>query len=393
MNRILVSGGGIAGLALAWWLERAGQQVVVIDRATAFDPLGHYITLKSQGVAIVREMGLLDACRASEVDLSAVRLQTAAGRPLLERGFDELDSTLGGFVPFRRADLHGALFNAVRSRVEIRYGEQLRMVRQAADRVDVEFLSGTSESFDLLIGADGVHSQTRRLVFGEGFERPLGGLYLALTVNFPHGMEDGLAKVFLGRGQVVILFPTAVDTASALVYYGEGGPMPEGQDSLSIRRFLQDNHADFAPEVRRAFTALDADSFVFTGQVTQVRMPAITRGRIALVGDAAHCPTFLSGMGSSLALQGARQLGRCIAGSPRDLPRALACYEQEIRPVARGYLDSGARMRPFFLDRRRRYALLRDSVLRFTPEWMMRRSMQRFYQAEEVNLMPGNGQG
>lgn len=385
MARILISGGGIAGLALAWWLERAGQQVVVIDRATAFEPLGHYITLKSQGVAVVREMGLLQACRASVVDLDRVHLQTAAGRPLLERGFEELDHTLGGFLPFRRADLHGALFSAVRDRVDIRYGDQLRAISQRGDRVDVDFLSGRQDSFDLLVGADGVHSRTRQLVFGDGHERPLGGLYLALTVRFPHGMQAGVAQVYLGRGQVVILFPTAADTASALVYYGDGGPLPEGHDALSLRRFLLDNYQDFAPEVRRTFGALDAGSFVFMDRVVQVHMPAITQGRVALVGDAAHCPTFLSGMGSSLALQGARQLGQCIADNGTPLPQALARYERQIRPIAQGYLNGGARMRPFFLDRRRHYTLLRDSVLQFTPEWVMRRAMQRFYQAEGLD--------
>lgn len=383
MSRILISGGGIAGLALAWWLERGGHEVVVIERASHFEALGHYITLKSGGVAVVREMGLLEACRASAVDLSMVQLQTASGRILHTRDFAELDATLGGFVPFRRADLHSALFDAVRDHVEIRYGEQLSAVRQSGDQIKVELISGAHESFTALVGADGIHSRTRRLVFGDGFERPMQGHYLALTASVRHHMQAGIAHVFLGRGQVVILFPAAADSVSALVYYGDDHRLPAQRDALSLRRFLLDTYADFAPEVLETFQALDADSFVFMDRVAQVRLPHIVNGRVALVGDAAHCPTFLSGMGSSLALQGARMLAQHMNGASANMPQALVRYEHDVRSLAEAYQASGARMRPYFLDRSSHVALLRNTVLRYTPKWIMRRSMQRFYQVEK----------
>ncbi len=383
-KRALISGGGIAGLALGFWLERIGIEPVVIERAPRFEALGHYIALKGNGVDVIRQMGLESACRAREVRFERSMMLTSTGRLLRMGSRDEFDDNLGGYILFRRADLQASLFEAVREKLEIRYGTQLVALHDQGERVDVELSAGNSETFDFVFGADGIHSHTRQLVFGDGFIEPLGGHYIALTVDVAHGLPANQVRSYFGRGQSVHLFLTSPDRVSLVVYHGAGGVTLAGKDIGSVKAFLLDAYKDFAPEVLGVFNALDERAFVFVDAIGQVRMPSIVTGRIALLGDAAHCPTFMSGMGSSLALQGARALAVHLEHQMDEPVRALQSYQAAILPIAERYQASALEMRPMLLDRRPWLSWARNAGLRLTPEWLMERKTRQFYHAESA---------
>jgi 2-polyprenyl-6-methoxyphenol hydroxylase-like FAD-dependent oxidoreductase len=382
-KKILISGGGIAGLASAWWLERAGAQVTVVERAHTFEPLGHYLSLKSHGVRIVRDMGLLDACRQRELVFRALESHTSDGRLLRATSPDLLARSVDGMVLFRRADLHAALYDAVRDRTDVRFGTEVQTIRPAGDDVEVD-LPGRTERFDLVLGADGIHSRVRRLVFGDGGVVPMGGRYVAVTVDYEHGFAPGAVATYMGCGQFVALYPRTGLNISAVVYHGDGGAVPTGRDARALRAFLLDAYGGFAPAVRRTFEALDDRSFVFTDTIAMVTLPAITRGRIVLLGDAAHCPTFLSGMGASLALQGAETLAGALAAHGHDLPAGLAAYERAIREVALGYQHSARRGRRALLTRSPLLTAMRNAAVAWTPEWVLGLSVRRFFHAQQA---------
>lgn len=138
----------------------------------------------------------------------------------------------------------------------------------------------------------------------------------------------------------------------------------------------------FPDEVRRVFENIGADDFVFTDTIAQIEMPRITTGRCALIGDAAHCPTFLSGMGSSLALQDAHILAGCVARSMGDVANALQQYEDVVTPIARRYRESALRARRLILGGGRVRARLRDEIVRLIPERLLERGIRRFIDAE-----------
>src|SRR5437762_2998796 len=173
-KRALISGGGIAGLALGFWLERIGIEPVVIERAPRFEALGHYIALKGNGVEVIRQMGLEGACRAREIRFERALMLTSGGTLLRMGSRDEFDHNLGGYILCLRTDLQAVLFEAVRDKVEIRCGTEIVRVDDAGDRVAVELSTGQTESFDAVFGADGIHSRTRRLVFGDGHLPSMG---------------------------------------------------------------------------------------------------------------------------------------------------------------------------------------------------------------------------
>ncbi|MBL9107481.1 MAG: FAD-dependent monooxygenase [Myxococcales bacterium] len=153
----------------------------------------------------------------------------------------------------------------------------------------------------------------------------------------------------LGTGQMVNLLPVAEDAISAVVYLSERAGPPPHQDALAMRGYLISACAQFPPEVLRLFHALSADDFVFSDAIAQIEVPHITAGRCALIGDAAHCPTFLSGMGSSLALQDAHVLAGCLARDGTDVAATLDTlerYAESVAPIARRYHDSVAHEPP-----------------------------------------------
>src|SRR5262249_50630123 len=177
--KVIVSGAGIAGLALSYWLDRIGASTIVVERAPRFQALGHYIALKGNGVEMVRRMGILDACEARAAPIEETHMYTMKGRLLRSERTAAMNKMLGGYIFLRRADLAASLYEIARERADIRFGTEIAEARLAPDGVEVVLSDGRTERGDLLVGADGIHSRVRGLVFGEGFQRPLGGHYIA----------------------------------------------------------------------------------------------------------------------------------------------------------------------------------------------------------------------
>ncbi len=374
--KVLISGGGVAGLALAVGLDRLGLDATVVERASRFEALGHFIALKGAGFDAVRELGLEEACRAREASFRQVMMMNAGGRLLRLGSTDEFDQNLGGYILFRRSDLHAALYGALGGGTDLRQGVWITSFRGVGSKVEVDFNDGSEGSFDFVVGADGIHSSVRRKLFGEGYLHAFGGRYLGLTLSYEHGLSTDFERVYFGPGQTVALMPTDPGRVSAIVYHGDGGdPVPE--DPRHFRRFLTTAYSHFAPEVLRVFDALDDTSYVFADTIAQVRTPHIVKGRIALIGDAAHSPTFMSGMGSALALQDARSLARHLART--QSPAALLDYQAEMSPIASSYASNARAMRPMLLSRRPWVSSARDAALRVAPAWLMDRGSRDFY--------------
>jgi 2-polyprenyl-6-methoxyphenol hydroxylase-like FAD-dependent oxidoreductase len=379
--KVIVSGAGIGGLALAYWLDRIGASTIIVERAPRFQALGHYIALKANGVEMVRRMGIFEACQARAAPVEETRMYTMKGRRLRFERTAAVNKALGGYILFRRAALQTALYDLARERAEFRFGTQISEARLDDAGVEVVLSDGRTERGDLLVGADGIHSQVRSLVFGEGFQRPLGGYYIATTQALRHGLPLAM-HTYWGAGQMVSFIPVAEDAVSSVVYTDESAGRPPYHDALAMRDYLLAVSGGFPDHVRHILGSIGADDFVFADVIAQIEMPRITKGRCALLGDAAHCPTFLSGMGSSLALQDAYTLAGCLARSPGDVTAALPLYEAVMTPIARRYHDSALKIRGLVLGRSRVKAHLRNLALRMVPERLLEREARRFFDAE-----------
>jgi 2-polyprenyl-6-methoxyphenol hydroxylase-like FAD-dependent oxidoreductase len=379
--KVIVSGAGIAGLAVSHWLGRIGATTILVERAPRFQALGHYISLKGNGVEMVRRMGILDACEARSAPIEEVYFYTASRRLLRSERNAALAKALGGYILFRRVDLQSALYELVRERTDIRFGTQIAEVRPAVGGVEVRLSDGRAEWGDLLVGADGIHSHVRGLIFGEGFERSLGGHYIAISQALRHGLP-AVVHSYLSTGRMVNLFPVAPDSVSAVAYVAASAGSPPHHGPLAMRDYLLATFAGFPDEVLRVLADIRANDFVFFDAIAQVEMPRITQDHCALVGDAAHCPTFLSGMGSSLALQDAHVLAGCLARNPGDLATSLTRYEEVMTPIASRYKSSAVSAHRALLGSSPFKARLRDVILRLVPERVFESGVRRFFDAE-----------
>ncbi|MFI5908437.1 FAD-dependent monooxygenase [Dactylosporangium sp. NPDC051541] len=334
MQTALISGAGVAGTAAAYWLDRFGWRVTMLERAETLRTTGQNVDVRGAGRDVIRRMGLDDRIAASGTGEVGTRFVDARGRTVAEFPAGTGDSD--GATAEReilRAQLVAALDDVLPDRVEHRFGDAITAVGQHGDRVEVTFQHGRPQSFDILVIAEGIRSDTRDLVLpGRVHIRDLGQ-YIAYGA-IPRLDRDDRWWNWLpaGRGRAVMLRPDNLGTTRASLAFLAP---PEGLERLEPDRQiarLREVFADHPGPARRILDALAGDHGDFyLDRVAQVRLPSWTSGRIAVVGDAAYCPSPISGMGTSLALTG----GYILAGELatwRDHRDALRRYEERMRP-------------------------------------------------------------
>ncbi|MBF6331270.1 FAD-dependent monooxygenase [Nocardia transvalensis] len=336
---ILVSGGGIAGNAVALQLLRAGIRVTVVERAAAPRPGGQAVDLRGPSREVADRMGLMpgiDKLRVHEVGWAYA---DDNGKVYARMTSD----MFGGEGPaaeieISRGDLNQVLLDLLAEQggdLDYRYGDRIEAVDQDDHGVEVAFASGRSERFDLLVGADGVHSATRQLVFGpeERFATHLGGYMSFFTLPTPAGMEEGwLTGVTVPGGFFGIRPDRDPATAKAIIALRADADPALHRDATAQQRFIRERLADARWRAPLILDAMgEAPDFYFD-ELARIDMPTLSSGRVTLLGDAGFCGSPLTGMGTAMALVGAYILAGEIAAAPGDLPAALARYEQKVTP-------------------------------------------------------------
>ena len=329
----LISGAGITGQAAAFWLRRHGFDVTVVEKARAPRSGGYPIDIRGTALEVVRRMGLLPRLRDAHVDLRRMTFLHEDGSEVATLAPHAVTGgTAGADLEVRRGDLTGILHAAVRDDVEFRYDESIDTLDQHHGGVDVGFRSGREGSFDVVIGADGMHSRTRELLFGpeERFHRYLGYCFAV----FPMANELGLSHetvLWNAPGRSAALYAVA-DDPEVHAFLNFSVPQPPSQlfrAPGAQRELVAGVFADAGWQVPAMLGALHAADDVFFDAVAQIRMPRWSHGRVTLAGDAAHAPSFLTGQGTSLALVGAYMLARSLGRAGHD--EGFAAYERDTR--------------------------------------------------------------
>ncbi|MFD6138810.1 FAD-dependent monooxygenase [Promicromonospora sp. NPDC060271] len=372
---VLIAGASLAGPTLAYWLHRYGFSVTVVEKAHAPRGGGYPIDVRGTAVEVVRRMGILPRLRAAHIDtgrftfLDADGAEVATLRPHAVAG-----SVEGQDLEVARGDLTAALYGTVRDDVELMFDDSVDRLDQHGHGVDVTFRSGEQRTFEVVVGADGMHSGTRKVLFGpeEQFHRYLGYGFAVFTMPNVLGLSREL-MMWNTPGRSAALYATgdATDDLHAFLNFHqpeqplhvvrEGLRDPDAQRDLVARTYAGAGWA--VPSIVDAMHRADDLFFDTAGQI---RMPRWSSGRVALVGDAAYAPSFLTGQGSSLALVGAYMLARSLAvhGDPVE---AFAAYERDTRgfvTMNQALVDKGgARLFPTTAEAlERRNTMLRDLV-------------------------------
>ncbi|MFE4535380.1 FAD-dependent monooxygenase [Streptomyces scopuliridis] len=332
-REVLISGASIAGPALAFWLNRRGFAVTVVEKAGALRDGGYPIDVRGTALEVVRRMGILPRLRDAHIDLRRLTFLDGDGGEVASVNPHTVTGGVAGRdLEVRRGDLTEALHTAVRDDVEFLFNDSIDTLDQSGHGVDVTFRSGSRRTFDMVFGADGLHSRTREFLFGpeEQFHRYLGYCFAGFTMRNTFGLSHE-TMMWNTPGRAAALYAVGDnDDLHAFLNFAHPEPPfdafrnPEAQRDLVARVF-----ADAGWEVPGMLAAMrDADDLFFD-VVSQIRMPRWSSGRVALVGDAAYAPSFLTGQGSSLALVGAYMLAGSLAH--RDHAAGFAAYEHNTR--------------------------------------------------------------
>ncbi|MBX8471852.1 FAD-dependent monooxygenase [Pseudomonas sp. RIT778] len=332
-QKILVTGASIAGPALAYWLSRQGMDVTVVERAPAFRDGGQTIDVRGAGREVVRRMGLEELIRANTTHEQGIAFVDRDNQTKAFIGVDAFDGD-GPIAELEilRGELAKLLIQHSEDRVTYRFGDSIESIEDDGEQVHVRFEQGGEQVYDLVIVAEGMGSTTRNQVFGDEVKRRPLDLYTAYF-TVPRQPSDGQVMRWhnLPGGRCVCLRPDNLGTTRAFLSFQQA---PSGYEKLAQdeqKSLLKKLFADAGWETPRVLAALDDTTDLYLEAVGQVKMPHWSKGRIALLGDAAYCASPISGMGTSLGLCGAYVLAGEL-GRHADHRQAFAAYEALMRP-------------------------------------------------------------
>ncbi|ANB04528.1 FAD-dependent oxidoreductase [Streptomyces ambofaciens] len=332
---VLISGAGIAGPALAFWLNRAGFAVTVVEKAATPRRGGYPVDVRGTALEVVRRMGLLPHLREAHIDLRRLTFLDGEGDTVASLHPHIISGGVAGQdLEVRRGDLSDALYAAVRDDVEFLFHDSIGTLDQPGHGVDVTFRGGGTRTFDMVIGADGAHSPTRESVFGaeDPFHRHLGYCFAVFPLPNTFGLSHETVMWNIpGRAAALYAVGETDEVHAFLNFAHPRPPFDAFHDAGARRRLLSDVFADGGWEVPGLLAALHESDDVFFDAVGQIRMPRWSSGRVALVGDAAYAPSFLTGQGTSLALVGAYMLAGSLAAASGDHAAGFAAYERDTR--------------------------------------------------------------
>lgn len=337
--RILISGAGIGGPALAWALEGQGHQVTVVERAPALRVGGQAVDFRGPvHREVLERLGLWGPIHAQRTEGTDLVLLDREGREAVH-----LPAVMmSGDVEIVRGDLTRLLYERTARHACYRFGEHVTQI----DGGRVRFSTGAEEEYELIVGADGLHSGVRALAFGpeERFLKHHGYRLAVFSHDNILGLK-GQALTFTVPGRSLMVSATRAQ----LLFTGE----PLGRDRLdatAMRAMVREAYQQVGWQTPKVLDALDRAQDLYVDQIATVAIDRYCSDRVVLLGDAAWGGT-LGGQGNPLAIVGAYVLAGELAARPGDLAHALSLYEERMRPYATGCQKGAERAGPFFAPR------------------------------------------
>lgn len=340
--RILITGAGIAGPTLAFWLARAGAHVTIVERAPVLRAVGQNVDIRGVGLEIIRRMGFEETVRQNTTNEEGWAFVDAKNRTKALFGVDQSGKaeSFTAETEILRGTLAKLLYDGTKEQVEYIFDDYVTSVHDTDDRIKVTFAKSTPQQrdFDLLIGADGLGSPTRALIFPDAHKSCIRSLNQYTSYfSVPTHVSDGkLARWYNAPGRRCILtrpnnaggtmaFLSIMGTSDKLKHHSRLSP--EEQKAL-----MHDLFADAGWETPRLLAGMDDSDDFYMQSVAQVKLESWSKGRMGLVGDAAYCPSPISGMGTTVAFVGAYVLAGEIAKCGADYKKAFEGYESLMRP-------------------------------------------------------------
>jgi 2-polyprenyl-6-methoxyphenol hydroxylase-like FAD-dependent oxidoreductase len=328
--KVLISGASVAGPALAFFLHRDGHEVTVVERAPALRDSGYAVDFRGAAFDALEDLGILQEVRGHATGMRGTDLLDADGN----RAGELPAEVFAGELEVPKRELTRILHALTADEVRYVFADSINAIEQDDDGVRVGFERAAPDTYDLVVGADGLYSAVRRLVFGPHGEavRHLGMSGVGFTAPNRLGL-DHRGALWQAPGRAVYAFSTAdPDRMSVSLSFASDSSKLDLLDRAEQERITRERMAGAGWIVPRLLDDMSAAEDLYFSSACQVHLDHWSEGRVVLVGDAGYCAAPTSGMGTSQALIGARALARHLAESGGDHTKAFTAYEQELRP-------------------------------------------------------------
>ena len=382
MTTVLISGASVAGPALAYWLHRYGYTPTVVERAPAPRPGGYAVDFRGASMTVLERMGIRPEVEARATGMGSMVYVNERGKAVATTSVE----AFSGELEILRGDLVDILYSRTAQTTEYLFGDSIAALTQASDGVDVVFESGLARRFDLVIGADGLHSNVRRLAFGpeSSYLHDLGYYASVYTVD-NHLSLDHTGRILNVPGKTVGTYSARDNAEAKAVFYFASEPLSyDRRDVAAQQAIVEERFAGIGWEVPRLLAGMPTAPDFYFDSISQIKLDSYSRGRIALVGDAGYCASPLSGMGTSLAIVGAYVLAGELHAAGGDHVRAFAEYDVRMKGFVAACQKQGVDGARWFIPGTRWFAAVRNLTFRMLPYLPWRKVI------DEMPLKVGN---
>jgi 2-polyprenyl-6-methoxyphenol hydroxylase-like FAD-dependent oxidoreductase len=370
--KILISGAGIGGPTLAYWLGRYGFEPTIVEKAPRLRTGGYVIDFWGAGFEIADRMGLLPEITRKGYRVQEVRVVDREGHRIAGFSAETVArAAQGRFVSLPRGDLAAIIFGKIEGKVETIFGDSVARIEQSEKCVHVTFESGAAREFDIVVGADGLHSRVRELAFGAEtkFEKYLGYKVAAFDADGYKPRDELVYVMHTEVGRQVARFAMRDNRTMFMFIFADASvDQKDAADIQTQKSLLRENFGDTGWECPRILDLLDESGDIYFDRVSQIRMDppdrgSWTRGRVTLLGDAASCVSLLAGQGTALAMVAAYILAGELRRSKGDYPSAFARYQELFGPFVLGKQKAALRFAGAFAPKSKFGLFFRNQVM------------------------------
>ena len=365
---VLIAGAGISGPTLAFWLKAAGFEPTLIERAPKLRASGYVIDFWGLGYDIAERMDLASDIERTGYHMREMRIVNDRSERVAGFGTSVFRELTGGrFVTLGRSDLSRLLFEKIKGTTEVMLGNEIVDLQESADGVQIQFKHSGERRFDLVIGADGLHSNVRRLVFGpqDRFEKQLGYMVAAFEARGYRPRDEDVYVIYGEPGQMLGRFALHDDrTLFLFVLAADVVPLPAMLDLKAQKALLRVRFGDGKWECSRILDELERTHDLYFDRVSQIKMKSWSKGRVALVGDAAFCVSLMAGQGSALAMTAAYVLAGELAKARGSHKEAFGRYEGLLRTYIGSKQQGAERFAAAFAPKTKWGLYVRNQVIK-----------------------------
>jgi 2-polyprenyl-6-methoxyphenol hydroxylase-like FAD-dependent oxidoreductase len=330
----LVSGASIAGLSTAHWLNRIGYQVTVVERAGAPRINGAAVDLNDATVAIVKRMGLYEKLRSYQLGVDRIEYKDTNDVTEGTINLNIATEPHGEAIEIERDKFVDVLMGDLKEQVEFIFNDSITALEETANRINIAFKQSHPRTFDLVFGCDGAHSGTRKLWFGpESNYAHFLGAYFSISIVNKLLVPQRAMQTFSVPYKTVMLNGYNGNTDIIFIFLSDNEIFYDYRDTAGQRQIIKEQFTGHGWRTAELLKEIEQSENFYFDKFCQIKMPAWSKSRVVLVGDAAYCPSPAAGQGGSLAMLGAAAVADALLKHNGNHEIAFREYENNLRPL------------------------------------------------------------